>query len=897
MGDSGGAPLGAQANMETILGALAMFMEQQRGQPGGQGATKALKGVVDKIGRFDGKNITKFLRVYVCEMEVHQVAENRMIQTFSLAVVPEIRERVEEIREDENMTSWLAFEERLRDEYFDEDSERMTKRSFLDWVEQRPGNNMGPNELLRDFEKKYNQLPLAERRLLDTRKAELFLQAADDALEDRLLLLLGDRTTEGGFTNDWRRVEETVTLVAKQRRVRSRGVAARMDATPIPVAKAPKVSFAPTPSTSTSKDTKTVYEDTLDEIIKGIRDLRVEMTELKKSRGTQSSDATRTFTRRCIFCDEEDSHGLRGCKPYDEALKRGTVVFKDGKIHDASTNLPLSTNFGKGGMKTLLEDKMGRSSSIHGKGIEKYHVEVEQFAIEALETPTLEILRRGAQAIRKVTGWEDPVDAVSIRAFLGEVQGEREEHDAVVEEKRGRTIEEDDVEEPASKRKPHGHKESERGEGPAAHTRQRPGKSPTFVHPGDGPLPKEMWEGPSTSKKGKEKEDLSKGKSKGPAYKLQSDIESSIDMKGILEERILDAKIEFTLREALGVAKRDFHELIIDIIKRKRQTTAEAIMVEALDTRITKDEEIEIGHAFALICDFMDTKESAANVTHEIYEGQSNGDVNGCVDILMDEEEEEILLLFAQVCANDKRNGVAEIECAIECQDVADKELEGVKNLEEEVCSLITHKKEERMVVKMTSEATFKEEIQLEANTYECAIVHKVEREVEGKMDYFHPFWARATTETRVKLGELEDSILALVDHGSEINIMSRKIYEKGQWPIDTNHGWVMRAANNGRGELYGACPAVPTRIGDVEVEQNFFVQNYGAYPIILGQPYITASRMETKVLDDGSHYARIRSCDGKRSIQFLTVRPINERHRVHLREGPLPTSLDFADF
>jgi hypothetical protein len=143
----------------------------------------------------------------------------------------------------------------------------------------------------------------------------------------------------------------------------------------------------------------------------------------------------------------------------------------------------------------------------------------------------------------------------------------------------------------------------------------------------------------------------------------------------------------------------------------------------------------------------------------------------------------------------------------------------------------------------------------------------------------------------------LDDSILALVDHGSEINIMSRRIYEKGKWPIDTHHGWVMRAANNGRGELYGACPAVCAKIGDVEVEQNFFVQNYGTYPIILGQPYITAARMETKVLDDGSHYARIRSRDGKRSLQFLTVRPDHERNRIQLRDAPLRSGEDFQDF
>ena len=61
---------------------------------------------------------------------------------------------------------------------------------------------MDPNELFREFEKKYNQLPLAERCLLDPRKVEMFLQAVDDGLEDRLLLLLGDRNTEGRFTND-----------------------------------------------------------------------------------------------------------------------------------------------------------------------------------------------------------------------------------------------------------------------------------------------------------------------------------------------------------------------------------------------------------------------------------------------------------------------------------------------------------------------------------------------------------------------------------------------------------------------------------------------------------------------------------------------------------------------
>ena len=98
-------------------------------------------------------------------------------------------------------------------------------RSFLDWVEQQLGKSLSPTELFKDFEKKYNQLPMAERHLLDARKTELFLRAADDVLEDRLLLLLGDRATKGGFTNDWRRIEETVTLIAKQQRMKGRSLA------------------------------------------------------------------------------------------------------------------------------------------------------------------------------------------------------------------------------------------------------------------------------------------------------------------------------------------------------------------------------------------------------------------------------------------------------------------------------------------------------------------------------------------------------------------------------------------------------------------------------------------------------------------------------------------------
>ncbi|MCO5570321.1 hypothetical protein L7F22_024040 [Adiantum nelumboides] len=126
--------------------------------------------------------------------------------------------------------------------------------------------------------------------------------------------------------------------------------------------------------------------------------------------------------------------------------------------------------------------------------------------------------------------------------------------------------------------------------------------------------------------------------------------------------------------------------------------------------------------------------------------------------------------------------------------------------------------------------------------------------------------------ETIVKLGDLEEPMLVLVDHGLEINLMAKSLHQKGRWSIDVDHDWRIGAANMLLGNLYDTCANVKVTIGDESDEHNFFIQEHPSYPVILGQPYITAVRMETKVLDDGSTYARIRSRDAKRAVQFLTV-------------------------
>jgi len=63
MEDTRGAFIKVQSNMKNILGTLTMLIKQYRTYFGSQRATKSLNGIVDKIGRFDRKNIINFLRV------------------------------------------------------------------------------------------------------------------------------------------------------------------------------------------------------------------------------------------------------------------------------------------------------------------------------------------------------------------------------------------------------------------------------------------------------------------------------------------------------------------------------------------------------------------------------------------------------------------------------------------------------------------------------------------------------------------------------------------------------------------------------------------------------------------------------------------------------------------
>ena len=46
---------------------------------------------------------------------------------------------------------------------------------------------------------------------------------------------------------------------------------------------------------------------------------------------------------------------------------------------------------------------------------------------------------------------------------------------------------------------------------------------------------------------------------------------------------------------------------------------------------------------------------------------------------------------------------------------------------------------------------------------------------------YMRPHWAMTTTKTPICIGYVKELVVALIDHGFEINLMSMSFYKKGK--------------------------------------------------------------------------------------------------------------------
>lgn len=218
--------------------------------------------------------------------------------------------------------------------------------------------------------------------------------------------------------------------------------------------------FCGSPACSKSHHVPTMVEDSaMDELVKGMRDLKLKFA-MFKGKGQGSGDlVTKTkvgYVRgrlppRCMWCDNFE-HSRRECPHFTVALQTNVVFYKHRRIHSHESSLPLETNFGKGGMKVLVEGLAKElanekaEQSTYGIGLARdcagVDIDVPNLFyvvwMSAMELVEGKRLRKDKQhsagsSIRQATGWNDPVDSLSVHAYIA-----RNQHEELVEEKRKR---------------------------------------------------------------------------------------------------------------------------------------------------------------------------------------------------------------------------------------------------------------------------------------------------------------------------------------------------------------------------------------------------------------------------------------------------------------------------
>uniref|UniRef100_A9U5N6 Predicted protein n=1 Tax=Physcomitrium patens TaxID=3218 RepID=A9U5N6_PHYPA len=126
-------------------------------------------------------------------------------------------------------------------------------------------------------------------------------------------------------------------------------------------------------------------------------------------------------------------------------IRQGIICSKDGKIALKDREDLLQTNFGKEEMRALVQDYLkehetvARESASYGARVDDEiggSTETSEFWASAVSTMQegklpREALLRTAATIRGKTGWEDPVESLSVHAYIAKSQ-----HEALMEEKR-----------------------------------------------------------------------------------------------------------------------------------------------------------------------------------------------------------------------------------------------------------------------------------------------------------------------------------------------------------------------------------------------------------------------------------------------------------------------------
>jgi hypothetical protein len=139
--------------------------------------TKCLQIVLTKQGQFDERKATKYLKEYWMEITIHKLSAKVAVEEFSNFVEPELKELVTRFFKEAN-EDWKTFELKVKEEFRLEDPDRVMAVTFMSWVHEK-NKNLGPQELLREFNRKYQQLSTKDVATINPSQGRLLVRAAD----------------------------------------------------------------------------------------------------------------------------------------------------------------------------------------------------------------------------------------------------------------------------------------------------------------------------------------------------------------------------------------------------------------------------------------------------------------------------------------------------------------------------------------------------------------------------------------------------------------------------------------------------------------------------------------------------------------------------------------------
>ncbi|KAI9104006.1 hypothetical protein DFS34DRAFT_590419 [Phlyctochytrium arcticum] len=466
--------------------------------------------IVHTNGMFDGNEISK------------------MKDYFHLTVSEGLKSRVKELEDGEG---WTEFTQSLQEEFVASDSQRVARQSFKLWIYWRK-KGLSVAEVLREFERQSGQLTFLGRTSLEAEKSYM----EDDA---------------GNLPEKFDEVRVAITRhMKKYCRKTARNQHSDQKDRPILL---PTISSKPNANAASTPN----RDDQVSQLVKEFEKFNL---YLLKGRTNALNPAPYTppearnrvpvpFEKRCIFCNDTAHSMKRDRTLLSDYFARGLVKTIDGKLA-SSNGEPIPFNWGKGGMRRLVDNRMSASTSHISLQAEEeeeltlYGVSVTPSALgkftlakDHLPKMLSAEKKQAATDVWSTTGWDDPVNALSIQVFSAA-------QEAYVEEKRLR-----EAEDTQSKKKARTDKA-----GPSNRPKSQIKKK---THFGDDPMDVALAQPAATPQKQQQPSTKPKPASskKETAFKLKSLIELKSNPEEIFQKWILEAKVVMSLEELLCIAK------------------------------------------------------------------------------------------------------------------------------------------------------------------------------------------------------------------------------------------------------------------------------------------------------------------------------------------------------